>query len=118
MLNWLLYVTGGVFDSSFTGASGLLCSNCAFQGLHPGDLFLSGIVLRSYGRQNVRNVLNSNPVLILVCPLRIGPKSEAFLEELKAAVLNRPVRTMPVKMASSLPCPYWNALGQACALPW
>lgn len=37
----------------------------------------TGIVLCLYGRQNVRNVLNSNPVLISVCPLRIGPRSEA-----------------------------------------
>lgn len=35
----------------------------------------SWMVLCLYGRQNVRNVLNSNPVLIFVCPHRIEAHS-------------------------------------------
>lgn len=54
----------------------IVCFKASTQGIcSPAQSI--GIVLRLYGRQNVRNVLNSNPVLIFVCPLRIGLRSEA-----------------------------------------
>lgn len=83
----------------------------------------SWIVLCLHGWQNVRNVLKSNPVLIFVCLLRIGPRSEAHswrswgLLSFKL-MRNQPTHTMPVKMASSFTCPHWNGLGQGCVLPW
>ncbi len=52
-----------------------VCFRASTQGICSPQSSWIGLCL--YGRQNVRNVLNSNPVLIFVCPLRIGPRSEA-----------------------------------------